>query len=512
MGNGHPAPEQLRRWYDGRLSELASQAIEAHLESCADVCQALLDNLSENPHAFAATGGEDGPGRLSAPPPPPGYEILGELGRGGMGVVYKARQVALGRLVALKMVLAGGHAEPESIRRFRAEAEAVAGLDHPQIVPIYEVGEHDGRPYFTMKLVEGSSLAQAVVSCQLSVVGKEGQRRAARLVATITRAVHYAHQHGILHRDLKPANILLDGAGQPHVTDFGLAKRLTTDGALTHSGAVVGTPSYMAPEQTQPTKALSTAADVYSLGAILYELLTGRPPFQGKTALHTLDQVRTQEPLPPRRLQPKIPRDLETICLKCLRKEPQRRYATAEALAEDLDRFLAGAPILARPVGLAGRVRRWVRRKPVAAALLLSLLIGAGTSSYQWYQTYASWQRAQAARRESEEGFAMLRQLMTNNVRVSASWPRLMNEANLLPETMLTDAESCLTRLLRKRPEDQELRALLADVLTCLGGIAEVGGSGGRGGEGLIAGPAGETPALPRPPGTVAKRHHPPFR
>lgn len=294
------------------------------------------------------------------------YELLEEIGRGGMGVVYKARQVSLNRIVALKMILAGQLANDADVRRFHAEAEAAAKLDHPGIVPVFEVGRHDEQHYFSMAFVEGKSLAHQIVQ------GLLPPRKAAELTRKVAEAVAYAHVEGVIHRDLKPANILIDRNGQPRLTDFGLAKRLQSEphasANLTATGQILGTPSYMPPEQASGQGIVSPRSDVYSLGAVLYCLLTGRPPFQSDNPLDTLLQVVQQEPAAPRQLNAAVPRDLETICLKCLAKEPSKRYASAQELAADLDRYLTGQPIHARPTGPMGRAVRWCRRKPALAA------------------------------------------------------------------------------------------------------------------------------------------------
>lgn len=318
------------------------------------------------------------------------YELLEEIARGGMGVVYRARQISLNRIVAVKMIVAGRLASPDLLQRFRTEAEAAASLEHPNIVPIYEIGEHEEQQYYSMRFIEAGSLSECITefwvrsrtdrTCARAIANSAMRKwhvKATGLISTVARAVHYAHQHGILHRDLKPSNIVLDGDGQPHVTDFGLAKILSHDQGLTQSMAIMGTPSYMAPEQASgQTKNVSTAADIYSLGAIFYELLTGEPPFKGASGANLIRQVAEADPQRPRFLNPVTDRDLETICLKCLEKDPNKRYGSAGALADDLQRWLAGEAILARAVGRTERLWRWCRRKPaVAAATAVALLL-----------------------------------------------------------------------------------------------------------------------------------------
>jgi serine/threonine protein kinase len=324
----------------------------------------------------------------ATPPAPPvpqrvgNYTILGTLGRRGLGVVYEARHHILQRVVALKMVVAAQHADPSTLSRFQLEAQAVAQLQHPNIVQIFDIGYQDGLPYLALEYVDGGSLARQLRDRSFSA------HQAAELLQPVARAIHYAHERGIVHRDLKPSNLLLTADGIPKITDFGLAKLLTGGPDQTRSGEILGTPAYMAPEQASgEAHRVGPGADIYALGAILYELLTARPPFRGDTAFDTVEQVRTLEPVPPRRLRAEVPRDLETICLKCLDKEPARRYPSAEALAEDLGRFLAGEPITARASCAWERAVKWVKRNPAVAALYAiaaatSLASAAGLFSY----------------------------------------------------------------------------------------------------------------------------------
>jgi tetratricopeptide (TPR) repeat protein len=457
--NQCPSPEQLTQLLAEQLDGPEADQVERHVQDCAR-CQEILARLCGaealgpgGPFTFDCprTGfqpspelvrrlRENVPGAVGdastispanptsracdRPPEVAGYEVLGELGRGGLAVVYRARQRALGRLVALKMILAGAHASATERARFRAEAEAVARLQHPNIVQIFEVGEQDGCPYLALEHVAGGTLAQRLRGTPLPVGA------AAALAQTLAWAIHAAHERGIVHRDLKPANILLEeaadappGSWTPKVADFGLARRVD-EPSQTASGAILGTPSYMAPEQAwgkSKVRPVGPTADVYALGAILYEMLTGRPPFLGSTTVDTLVQVTSSDPVPPRRLNPAVPHDLETICLKCLEKSPDRRYASALEMADDLARFREGKPILARPVGTAERALKWARRRPVVTALLaaVAVLAAAGAGSFVWAYRQALDQRDRAVRAEGERQ-AELARFLAGSARLAA--------------------------------------------------------------------------------------------
>ncbi len=407
----------------GHLWEPPAETASSLCPVCGSVALAGDDTVNELPPAEPVTApvSPTPPSGAAGFPDVPGYEVLAELGRGGMGIVYKARQTTLKRLVALKMILSGPQAGAAELARFRAEAESAARLQHPNIVQVHEVGEHDGRPFFSLEYVEGGSLAARLGGTPLPPTD------AAALVETLARAVQAAHDAGVVHRDLKPANILLQNPKSeirnpndervvsdfgfrisdltPKVTDFGLAKKLDDDAGQTQSGAVIGTPSYMAPEQALGrTDLVGPLCDVYALGAVLYECLTGRPPFRAATLLDTLEQVRSQEPVAPSRLTPTVPRDLETICLKCLEKEPHKRYPSASALAEDLRRFREGEPIVARPVGAVERGVKWVKRRPASAALIgLALLSTTGAfAGVLWDLQRVEEQRQKAESRRGE--------------------------------------------------------------------------------------------------------------
>jgi predicted Ser/Thr protein kinase len=364
LGGEQPAPEEYGPRFPGHTALVAAAlAGPAPGPTATDAAR----TTPESPRVGDDGAAGRGAGGLASVP---GYEVLEELGRGGMGVVYEARQTRLNRLVAVKMIRADAVAGKEARARFLSEARAVARLQHPNIVQVFEVGEAEDQPFFSMEFVEGGSLSRRLSHSPLAA------GEAARLVEVLARAMHYAHERGVVHRDLKPANVLLTADGTPKVTDFGLAKQLDQESGQTQTGAMVGTPSYMAPEQAEGrVKDVGPLSDVYALGAILYECLTGRPPFRAATIPQTLRQVVEVEPVAPRDLNPAVPRDLETVCLKCLHKEPSRRYASGADLAEDLRRFQAREPITARPVGPAERLGRWCRRNPAVAGTALALAV-----------------------------------------------------------------------------------------------------------------------------------------
>ena len=453
-----------------------------------------IEHLSPRPTSPSSQTLDDSPESsrvrrsFSAAVPVPGYTILEILGRGGMGIVYKARQDKANRLVALKMILSGAHAGEAERLRFQAEAQAVASLSHPHIVQVYEVSETpEGHCYFSLEYVAGGTLAERLRQDPLP------PDAAADLIEALARAIQTAHEHGIIHRDLKPQNILLAHGVQsqksnvkssldigpltldnqqtshhstthhspltlnPKISDFGLAKRLDADDSLTHTGAIMGTPSYMAPEQALgQSKHVGPAADIYALGAILYECLTGRPPFKGTTLAETLDQVRSMEPVPPQRLVKDIPRDLETICLHCLRKEPERRYASAELLAEDIRRFRAGLPLSVRPVGTLERVGRWCRRNPKWAAMIgtvFLLLCGVSAVSLYAYFTVAAKNKDIEAKNELAEK-RLLQSI--DAVSLFARDARIFCEDAMVPAVSRQKLYEVLINQLEKNVDDKE--------------------------------------------------------
>jgi WD40 repeat protein len=399
-GGERPEPEEYRARYPAWVAAVDA-AFAAVLEGDDRGTTTGFDPEANADQVTVASSRSNG-SKASEPAKCPkflgDYEVLDEIGRGGMGIVYRARQVSLNRPVALKLLRSGVLAGEDELRRFQNEAEAVAQLDHPGIVPVYEVGEHEDQRYFSMKLVQGGNLAGRMATYRYC----EDPKAIAALLIEMAEAVHHAHMRGILHRDLKPANILVDDQGHPHITDFGLAKRVDADAELTAMGAILGTPAYMAPEQALGKRGvITTATDVHGIGAVLYALLTRRPPFVGDSVVDTLTQVKERLPDAPRRLNPKVPRDLEVICLKCMEKDPRRRYSSAQAVADDLRAWQDGRPIAARPVGALERAVLFVRRRPALAAtyaLTAALLLLAGLgSNIAWL-----WWASETARNESE--------------------------------------------------------------------------------------------------------------
>ncbi len=461
-GQCTPPPEQLCQDCPELLPALrqrlqALHAVDSGLDSSTVERGALA---AEPAKAVTVLTAEAVPATVQAPPAGPsqaaaaklpsipGYEILNELGRGGMGVVYLARQLSLKRLVALKMLLAGQQASPAQRLRFEAEMEAIARLQHPNLVQIFEVGEHEGRPFFAMEYVDGGSLADQIAS-------RPPVRKAAELLAVVSRAIHAAHQRGVIHRDLKPANILLTADGTPKISDFGLARRMDVVNGPTPSKQVLGTPSYMSPEQALGrSRQAGPATDIYSLGAILYEVLTGRPPFQGDTSIQVLFQVASVEPVPPRRLQPGIAVELETICLKCLEKSPNRRYPSAAALADDLHRFLAAEPIQARPIAWWRRVAQWARRRPATAAALAVVAVGLlallAISARFTQRLATELARTEAARRDLDEALAQ---------QVAQGLDRDLRQLEMVPQAVAA------LLAVRRDWQDQQLEAWMRSLV-----------------------------------------------
>jgi WD40 repeat protein len=494
-------PARERQWRQVRDAYLQAgraardDCLRRHPEFAAEL-RALFDAEDHAVPTGAITRGDPTLPLPDGPPPSFGdYEILGELGHGGMGVVYRARQKSLNRFVALKLLPGRQFASAAQLRRFHVEAETAARLDHAHIVPIYEVGSVEGAHYFSMKLIEGPSLSQ-----QLARSPRPTPADVARLVVTVARAVHHAHQRGVLHRDIKPGNILLaspaasapgeggarssrlapgaDATGlawcQPYVTDFGLAREITHESGLTQSGMILGTPGYLAPEQASGQRTLTTAADVYGLGAVLYEMLTGRPPFVGATPMEAVLEVLERDPAAPRSLAPGLDRDLETVCLRCLERAPERRYGSAAALADDLERWLTGVPIRARPAGRAERLAKWARRRPAVAALSGLLVVlavtAAGLVTWKWLD--AEQQRRLAEQRTGEVERALEAADQARGQAEAALYRSLLGEARALRlsrrEGWRADALAGLARAAGIDSPERDRPVLRGEVVACL--------------------------------------------
>lgn len=437
-----------------RDKPVAAAPLEAEGEQAKECSPAIGATLPAAPGLTASD--ERTPVQPTAPPLGriADYDLLAEIGRGGMGVVYRARQRGLNRLVALKMVLAGGLASEAEVQRFHLEAEAAANLRHPGIVAVYEVGESEGRHFYSMEYIEGAGLNELVRQNPLPV------ETAVRYVRDVALAMHHAHQQGVLHRDLKPSNVLIDSTGAAKVADFGLAKRVDDQSQLTASGAAVGTPSYMPPEQARgDQQQISALSDVYSLGAVLYETITSRPPFRAANVVDTMFQVIHNEPAPPRMLNPKIPRDVETICLKCLEKQPSRRYSSARELAEDLDRFLKEEPIRARRTGVLERAWRWRRRNPALAAALLGLAIAlaGGFAGVFW-----KWREADRQRERALLKSAHLAKASDEMFLVIEDWLERVPEEERVRQQRLESVLKLHEQFLADSPTDPEARRQLA--------------------------------------------------
>ncbi|HTU21256.1 MAG TPA: serine/threonine-protein kinase [Gemmataceae bacterium] len=455
------SPELMDRLLDDRLTPSETSWADAHLRVC-DKCRKDMDNRTAGTPAVLAALCPAVPPPVSLSSAPPGFELLERLRDGKTAVVYRARQERPARIVALKVLSGGWPSEEEARRRFEREIEAAASQNHPGVVQLYEVGSHEGHPFLVMEYCPGGNLAERLRG------GPMPPRRAAELIETLARTLHAIHNKDLVHRDLKPANILFDDRGEPKIADFGVVKRLGSVDLPTLAGSILGTPPYMAPEQIKDSSAARPRCDLYALGAILYECLVGRPPFPADS----LFDVLHQEPLPPRRYDPRLPRDLETICLKCLEKEPKHRYDSALSLADDLRRYLDRRPILARRAGVLGRLWRWGRRNPLpaalTAALALTVLFGLALCGWFWYQAVANGREAEAARRDAEKNYLRTRRLLPELVSASTGSPRLDAERFRLRRNTLEGACALYRELCRARPDDGELHGELAQVLTSL--------------------------------------------